>query len=127
MPASSDQALLLRRAGRLERCAHRLVLLEPLLVRLAAGSRASASGSPPKASFSRPGSRSSYSSLGGRREPLLERLAALLGERVVLAPAPALLAPLAQVARLREPLRLGVELGVGDRKKLPTVAAARSA
>src|SRR4051794_31326903 len=51
--------------------------------------------------------------------PPLERLAARVGDRVELAPAPALLALLGQVATLRQALGLAVELRVLERPEVP--------
>jgi hypothetical protein len=50
--------------------------------------------------------------------PPLERLAAFVGDRVELAPAPAALALLGQVPGLGEPFGLGVELGVLERPEV---------
>ena len=50
--------------------------------------------------------------------PLIERRPALVGDRVELAPAPAALALLGQIARFGEPLGLAVELGVLGRPEV---------
>jgi hypothetical protein len=56
--------------------------------------------------------------VGGLRAPVVEGLAALGGDRVELAPAPAALAPLAQVAGLGEPGGLALELRVLERPEV---------
>ena len=82
-------------------------------------SGASSAGSAPKKSLSSAGARSSrIASVGSARHSSSAR-AALVGDRVELAPAPAALALLGQVAGLGEALGLGVELGVLERPEVP--------
>ena len=79
---------------------------------------ASVAGSAPKKSFSRPWSRSSANCAVGAARQSRERRAALVGELVELAPPAALLALLGHEAGGRQPLRLGVELGVLERPEV---------
>ena len=57
--------------------------------------------------------------LGRCLDPLRQRPAALVRDGVVLAAAAGALPPLPQVTRLGKPLRLRLELGVGDAEEAP--------